>query len=160
MDKQIEKITQNRGLIESICLGAFLKKLTSYKEYKVSVDDFIYEKTIFFFSLGKAMSERYTELDEHTVLSFVQNNKKTLNVYLGQVQDLTDLDKKIIRNEDGSIDYENNHFESEYDFMESDYYDMIEDDNASFEYIKQYAEVEQKELGDNIIMSIYRGERW
>ena len=89
-----------------------------------------------------------------------KNNKKTLNVYLGQVQDLTDLDKKIIRNEDGSIDYENNHFESEYDFMESDYYDVIEDDNASFEYIKQYAEVEQKELGNNIIMSIYRGERW
>ena len=81
MDNQIEKITQNRGLIESICLGAFLKKLTSYKEYKVSVDDFIYEKTIFFFSLGKAMSERYTELDEHTVLSFVQNNKKTLKEY-------------------------------------------------------------------------------
>ena len=41
----------------------------------------MYDKTIFFFSLGKALSERYTELDEHTVLSFVKNNKKTLEEY-------------------------------------------------------------------------------
>ena len=26
--------------------------------------------------------------------------------------------------------------------------------------IEHYAEVEQKELGDNVIMSIYRGDRW
>ena len=44
--------------------------------------------------------------------------------------------------------------------MESDYYEVIDDGNASKEYIDNYAEVEQKELGDNVIMSIYRGERW
>ena len=74
MDEQLMKIEENRGMIESICLGAFLKNLTSYKEYPLSTDDFMYDKTIFFFSLGKALSERYTELDEHTVLSFVKNN--------------------------------------------------------------------------------------
>lgn len=81
MDEQLMKIEENRGMIESICLGAFLKNLTSYKEYPLSTDDFMYDKTIFFFSLGKALSERYTELDEHTVLSFVKNNKKTLEEY-------------------------------------------------------------------------------
>lgn len=81
MDEQLQKIEQNRTSIEAICLGAFLKNLTAYKEYKVSIDDFMYEKTVFFFSLGKAMSEKYTELDEHTVLSFVKNSKKTLEEY-------------------------------------------------------------------------------
>lgn len=89
-----------------------------------------------------------------------QNNKKTLNLYSGQVQDLTDEDKKIVRNEDGSIDYNGEHFDSEYDFMESDYYDVIDDNNASAKYIENFAEVEQKELGNNVIMSIYRGDRW
>ena len=81
MDEQLLRIEENRPMIESICLGAFLKNLTSYKEYKVSVDDFMYDKTIFFFSLGKAMSEKYSELDQNTVLSFVKNNKETLDEY-------------------------------------------------------------------------------
>ena len=81
MDEQLLKIEENRPMVESICLGAFLKNLTSYKEYKVSVDDFMYDKTIFFFSLGKAMSEKYSELDQNTVLSFVNNNKETLEEY-------------------------------------------------------------------------------
>ena len=68
-------------------------------------------------------------------------------------------DKKIIRNEDGSIDYDGNHFDSEYDFMEEDY-ETIGDNNATKEYIDNYAEVEMKELGDNVIMSVYRGDRW
>lgn len=89
-----------------------------------------------------------------------QNNEKVLNLYTGKVEDLSDNDRKIIRNTDGSIDYNGEHFDSEYDFMESDYYDVIEDGNASKEYINNYAEVEQKELDDKIIMSIYRGERW
>ena len=29
MDEQLMKIEENRGMIESICLGAFLKNLTS-----------------------------------------------------------------------------------------------------------------------------------
>lgn len=89
-----------------------------------------------------------------------KNNEKTLNLLSGEAQELTEEDKKIIRNTDGSIDYNGEHFDSEYDFMESEYYDVIDDGNASKEYIDNYAEVEQKELGDNIIMSIYRTERW
>ena len=89
-----------------------------------------------------------------------QNNEKVLNLYTGEVEDLSDNDKKIIRNIDGSVEYDGKKFDSEYDFMESDYYDVIEDGNASKEYINNYAEVEQKELDDKIIMSIYRGERW
>ena len=89
-----------------------------------------------------------------------QENKKVLNLYNGTAEDLSEQDKEIIRNEHGSIDYKGEHFDSEYDFMESDYYDVIDDGNASKEYIDNYAEVEQKELGDNVIMSIYRGERW
>lgn len=88
-----------------------------------------------------------------------QNNEKVLNLYTGKVEDLSDNDRKIIRNTDGSIDYNGEHFDSEYDFMERDYYYVIEDGNASKEYINNYAEVEQKELDDKIIMSIYRGER-
>ena len=68
--------------------------------------------------------------------------------------------KKIVRNEDGSVDYDGQHFESEYSFMESDYDYVIDDDNASAKYIESFAEVEQKELGNNVIMSIYRGDRW
>lgn len=89
-----------------------------------------------------------------------QNNEKTLNLFSEKAQELTEEDKKIVRNTDGSIDYNGEHFDSEYDFMESEYYDVIDDGNASKEYINNYAEVEQKELGDNIIMSIYRTERW
>lgn len=80
-DEQRDKIMENRILIEELVLGSFLKNLISYKEYKVSVDDFMYDRTIFFFSLGKTLSERYTELDEHTVLSHVKNNKKALEKY-------------------------------------------------------------------------------
>ena len=89
-----------------------------------------------------------------------QENKKVLNLYSGQVEPLSENDKKIIRNEDGSIDYNGEHFDSEYNFMESDYYDVIDDNNASKEYVDNYAEVEKKELDDKVIMSIYRGERW
>ena len=83
-----------------------------------------------------------------------------MNLYNGTIEDLSDEDKKIIRNEDGSVDYNGEHFNSEYDFMESDYYDVIDDGNASKEYINNYAEVEKKELGDNVIISVYRGDRW
>lgn len=89
-----------------------------------------------------------------------KNNEKVLNLYAEKVEDLSDNDKKIIRNTDGSVEYDGKKFDSEYDFMESDYYDVIGDGNASKEYIDNFAEVEQKELDDKIIMSIYRGERW
>ena len=89
-----------------------------------------------------------------------KKNEKVLNLYTGQVEDLSEQDKNIIRNSDGSIEYDGKKFDSEYDFMESDYYDVIGDENASKEYIDNYAEVEQKELDDKVIMSIYRGDRW
>lgn len=91
-----------------------------------------------------------------------QKHEKTINIArdLGTVNDLSDKDKKIIRNEDGSVDYEGEHFDSIYDFMEGDYYDVIDDDNASSEYINEYAEVVKQDEGDRVIMSIYRGERW
>lgn len=80
-DEQKDKIMENRIFIEEVTLGSFLKNLISYKEYKVSKDDFLYEKSVFFFSLGKTLSERYTELDEHTTLSHVKSNKRTLEKY-------------------------------------------------------------------------------
>ena len=90
-----------------------------------------------------------------------QDNKKVLNLYKGCVEELYEINKRIIRNEDGSIEYDGNKFDSEYDLMESEnYYDVIDDSNATKEYINHYADVEEKELGDNIILSIYRGERW
>lgn len=89
-----------------------------------------------------------------------KKNEKVLNLYSGNAEDLSENDKEIIRNEDGSIDYKGRHYESEYDFMEGDDYDVIGDENASKAYIDEYADVEQKELGDNIIMSVYRGDRW
>ena len=44
-----------------------------------------------------------------------QENKKVLNLYSGETEPLSEEDKKIIRNEDGSIDYNGEHFEDEYD---------------------------------------------
>ena len=60
-----------------------------------------------------------------------QENKKVLNLYSGETEDLSEEDKKIIRNEDGSVDYNGEHFDSEYDFMESDYYEVIGDENEN-----------------------------
>lgn len=81
MKNQIDILLKNREMLEKVCLGAFLKNLSFYREYKVSIKDFGYEDIVFFFSLGRAMSEKYQELDESTVLSFVSNSKKTLKEY-------------------------------------------------------------------------------
>lgn len=89
-----------------------------------------------------------------------KHNQKVLDLYKGIAKDLSEDDKKIIRNEDGSIDYNGEHFDSEYDFMDSDYYDVIDDENASIEYVNNFAEMIEKELDDKVILSIYRGERW
>ena len=35
-----------------------------------------------------------------------ENNEKVLNLYAGEVEDLSDNDKKIIRNIDGSVEYD------------------------------------------------------
>ena len=90
-----------------------------------------------------------------------QRHEKTINIAkeIGSVNDLTDEDKKIIRNDDGSVDYKDQHFESMYDFME-EYYDVIDDINASTEYISEYADMIKQDDGDKVIMSIHREERW
>lgn len=87
-----------------------------------------------------------------------QNNEVVLNLYDGEVQPL-DPNKKITRNEDGTVLFNETEYESMYDLMEEQY-DEIDDSYAPKEYVDEYAEVEQKELDDKVIMSIYRGERW
>lgn len=81
MDYQIESIIENRGMIESLVLGTFLNNLTLYGEYKVSINDFIYDKTKFYFGLGRTMSSKYNELDESSVLNFISNNKEMMEDY-------------------------------------------------------------------------------
>lgn len=81
MKEQLDIVLENRKLIEELVLGSFLKSLVLYREFKISSDDFRYDKTIFLWSLGKAMSEKYSELDENTILSFLQSSKETLKEY-------------------------------------------------------------------------------
>lgn len=89
-----------------------------------------------------------------------QRNEKTLDLYTGKVQDLTDSDKEIIRNEDGVIEYKGEKFDDIYDFMESaDYYDVIEESNASPEFVERYGDVEETELdGKKNYEYLYRRE--
>lgn len=92
-----------------------------------------------------------------------QNHEVTLDIskQLGTVNPLTDTDKEIKRLPDGSVEYKNKTFESIRDFMDSeDYYDVIDDENASTEYIEAYGESIEKEINDNVILSIYRDDRW
>lgn len=81
MDKQIMEILENRPLIEGLVVGSFLKNLTLYGEFKVSVDDFEYDKMKYLFSLGRAMSENHEELDEASLVSFLNSNKKLQENY-------------------------------------------------------------------------------
>ena len=87
-----------------------------------------------------------------------QNNEVVLDLIEDCIKPL-DPNKNIVRHDDGSVDYNGNHFANMYELMEEEYED-IDDEYAIAEYVEQYAQVEQKELGDNVIMSIYRGERW
>lgn len=90
-----------------------------------------------------------------------QKHEKTLDIYTGKIQDLTASDKEIIRNADGTVEYKGEKFDSEYDFMESDIgYDVIEECNASPEFVEKYGDVEEAELDDKKIMSIYIEDRW
>ncbi|MGL4801890.1 MAG: DnaB-like helicase N-terminal domain-containing protein [Cetobacterium sp.] len=79
--EQMNKITENRPTIEKLVIGTMLKSLVLYGEYKLSEEDFMYETTKFFFTLGKTMSVNHNELDEASVLSFVNTNKKFKNKY-------------------------------------------------------------------------------
>lgn len=90
-----------------------------------------------------------------------QRHEKTINIRknIGFVNDLTDNDKKIIRHGDGPVEYKGQYFDSIYDFME-ECYEVIDDENASTEYINEYADMIKQDDGDKVILSIYRGERW
>lgn len=87
-----------------------------------------------------------------------RNDEVVLDIYKGEVKPL-DPNKNIIRNEDGSVNYNGTHYEGMFEVLE-EHYEDFDDDYAIKEYIDEYAEVEQKELDDKVIMSIYRGERW
>ena len=54
---QYEKIIEKRPMIETFVLGTMLKHPGLFQEYNISEVDFIYDKTKFFFSLGKAMAK-------------------------------------------------------------------------------------------------------
>ena len=93
-----------------------------------------------------------------------QNHEVTIDISksLGTVNPLTDTDKEIKRLcEDGLVEYKGHIFDSVREFMDSeDYYDVIDDCNASTEYIKAYADTVKKETDTDVILSIYREDRW
>lgn len=87
-----------------------------------------------------------------------RNNEMVLDIYSGEIKPL-DPNKNLVRNEDGSVDYNGKHYDDITEMMEEEYEDF-DDDYAIKEYIDKYADVEQKELDGNVIMSIYRDERY
>lgn len=88
-----------------------------------------------------------------------QRDEKALNICSGKTVPL-DENKKITKNEDGSVEYKGIKYDDIYDLMEEEY-DDIDDEYAIKEYIEEYAQVEQQKTEDGkVIMSIYRGERW
>lgn len=82
------------------------------------------------------------------------NERVALNLHNGKT---VPLDKNIIMNDDGSYTYQGSHYDSLYDLICEN---IIDDEYATYDYIEQYADVEQKEMEDKIIMSIYRGDIW
>lgn len=78
---QYEKIIEKRPMIETFVLGTMLQNLGLFQEYKLNETDFIYDKTKFFFTLGKAMSKRHNSLDLASVLEFVNSNKEFKELY-------------------------------------------------------------------------------
>ena len=78
---QYEKITEKRPMIETFVLGTMLKHPGLFREYKIGEVDFIYDKTKFFFKLGRAMSKRHSSLDQASVLEFVNSNKDFKKLY-------------------------------------------------------------------------------
>lgn len=88
-----------------------------------------------------------------------QDGKVVLDLYSAGVKPLNE--NKLITEIDGgcSYEYKGKSYDSMYDLLEDEYEDF-DDSYAIAEYISEFAEVEQKELDDKVIMSIYRGDRW
>lgn len=89
-----------------------------------------------------------------------KRNEKTLNLYTGKVQYLTDYNEEIVRNEDGTIEYKGVKFDNEREFLYDCDDDIITEENATPEFVRCYGEVEEAELDGKKIMSIYIGEGW
>lgn len=82
------------------------------------------------------------------------NDKIALNLRNG---DTVPLNKNIITNEDGSYTYEGENYDSLYELMCDE---IIDDEYATQDYLDHYAEVVEKEIGDKVAISIYRGDIW
>lgn len=82
------------------------------------------------------------------------NDKIALNLRNG---DTVPLNKNIITNEDGSYTYEGENYDSLYELI---YDEIIDDEYATQDYLDHYAEVVEKEIGDKVAISIYRGDIW
>ena len=82
------------------------------------------------------------------------NDKIALNLRNG---DTAPLNKNIVTNEDGSYTYEGENYDSLYELMCDE---IIDDEYATQDYLDHYAEVVEKEVGDKVAMSIYRGDVW
>ena len=82
------------------------------------------------------------------------NDKIALNLHNGNT---VPLNKNIIVNEDGTYTYEGENYDSLYELMCDE---IIDDEYATQDYLDHYAEVVEKEVGDKVAMSIYRGDIW
>ena len=85
-----------------------------------------------------------------------ENGEVVLDLYKKEVKP-ADPNKKIIHNEDGSLQFNGERYDDMYE-LALDSYDIIDDEYAPKEYIDELADVEQEELDGKVIMSIYRGE--
>lgn len=79
--RQYDKVTENRGNIETFVLGTLLENLECYMDYKLKESDFIIDKCKFFFSLGKTLSKMYYELDELSVSDFINKDRELRTKY-------------------------------------------------------------------------------
>lgn len=82
------------------------------------------------------------------------NDKIALNLRNG---DTVPLNKNIITNEDGSYTYEGENYDGLYELICDE---VIDDEYATQDYLDHYAEVVEKEIGDKVAISIYRGDIW
>lgn len=78
----MDTILRNRGNVEGLLVGTLLKDLTLFADVKLKESDFMIDKTKFFYSLGKTLCGKYTELDEVSVASYIEANSTLKSKYL------------------------------------------------------------------------------
>ena len=113
LNKQYQIITKDRGNIESLVLSALMNDLSLYNEYKLSEDDFIIDKVKFYFTLGRMMSKKYSEVDEVAINEMIKNSRELREKYkeyggFESIKNVMELGN--VNNADGYIDelYKNN----------------------------------------------------